>query len=156
MAHGEGKNRFNRNSHSFSERRFRKSIIQIDNRPIGAHILYCTTAGCGKQGELLDRTSDGYPPEFIIRKFTQKGWFVGPDTHADLCPSCYKTEVAKRRQRRSPKLKLVSPVKPAEPPPTEPEMVADAAETPPTISRSDWRIIHSMLIRLPHTNDETY
>ena len=60
-----------------SERSFQKFITRIDGKPIGVRRLFCVTPNCGQQGELLDRTTDGFPSNFIIKKFEQKGWSVG-------------------------------------------------------------------------------
>lgn len=125
-----------------SDRKFEKFITKIDGKPIGVRRLFCSTPGCGQQGELLDRTTDGLPSDFIVKKFEQKKWSVGNSEKHDACPSCVERERIERRKRRSTtraiNLKIVD---------QEPVMSAapTAVEAPTSMGRDDRRIIFSHL-----------
>lgn len=117
----------------------------IDNRSLGCRRLFCATPGCGQQGELIDRTRDGLPPDVIERKFAQKGWTVGYDSKSDYCPSCTKTRESERRAKRLKSIKVNGAA--AEPAVLSQEEIPmqNGAEHPTGMSRSDRRIIHAKL-----------
>jgi hypothetical protein len=155
MAHGQTANDYRPHSRS-ADRKFDKHFAVIDNKQIGMRKLCCVEPGCGQQGELIDRTRDGLPPDVIERKFKQKGWTVGYDSTGDLCPSCTATKQAQRRTKR---LKPIIVNEAAAEPavlPQEATVQHNGAEQPLKISPSDWRIIHAKLEEVYDDPDRGY
>ena len=101
MAHGSGHVGIEHSGHRKGDRKWLREITKIDGKPLGVRRIFCATSGCGQQGELLDRTNDGFPPSLIERKFEQKGWEIGKSDKHDYCPACVERQKIERRARRN-------------------------------------------------------
>ena len=76
-----------------------------------------------------------FPPEFLMKQFTNKGWAVGKRPGDDNCPAC----IARRAEDRRRQLHVVE----KEPEVEKPKVIA--ADPPREMTREDRRIIISKL-----------
>lgn len=93
-------------------------------------------ASCGITSAPVMCKGVAFPPEFLARQFTNKGWEVGKKDGSDTCPSC----VSRRAEDRRRQLHLVEKE-------TEVEKLKTAivADAPREMTREDRRIILSKL-----------
>jgi hypothetical protein len=61
---------------------------------------------CAREGEILDSSHSGLPPDLIAKKFTALGWRIGPNAQRDHCPQCIAAHEEK------PPMKAEEPPKP--------------------------------------------
>lgn len=119
-------------------RQFLKSTMDVDKKT-PAYKIICNHC---RQSEKIAAPHNILPPEFVAKKFRQKGWIVSRKGNEDICPKCLTPATSTmplrpavlltftppgEKQKTLPSLKDLATVMT---PPTPPVLVAPAAKTP--------------------------
>jgi hypothetical protein len=119
-------------------RQFLKSTMDVDKKT-PAYKIICNHC---RQSEKIAAPHTILPPEFVAKKFRQKGWIVSRKGNEDICPKCLTPATSTmplrpavlltftppgEKQKTLPSLKDLATVMT---PPTPPVLVAPAPKTP--------------------------
>lgn len=119
-------------------RQFLKSTMDVDKKT-PAYKIICNHC---RQSEKIAAPHNILPPEFVAKKFRQKGWIVSRKGNEDICPKCLTPATSTmplrpavlltftppgEKQKTLPSLKDLATVMT---PPTPPVLVAPAPKTP--------------------------